>query len=101
MVGGSWSQRPSCRKPDAAAAFCELQLAAQMVSHFIADHHRELEAGRRTVVCAGGRRRRENCAFRKGTREHLRTSLRKCGIPERDEQVVGKISDAVSIPKEV
>jgi hypothetical protein len=35
------------------------------------------------------------------TGRQLRTLFRKRGIPERDEQVVGKIPDAVSISEEV
>ena len=46
-------------------------------------------------------RSRENCAFRESTCEYLRTSFWKCGIPERDEQVVGKVPNAVSISEEV
>jgi hypothetical protein len=105
LVQNLWSveagPRERRRKPDAAAAFRELQLAAQMVSHFVAYHHRKLETGRRTVARPRGWRSRKNCAFRKSTCECLRTIFRKCGIPERDEQVVGKVPDAVSISEKV
>jgi hypothetical protein len=52
---------------------------------------------------AGPRRWRspENCAFRENTCEYLRAVFRKRGILERDEQVVGKVPDAVSISEEV
>src|SRR5580698_4602098 len=51
--------------------------------------------------CASGWRRWKDCSLRKASLERLYPMFSKRGAPRRYNKLVDKISDAVSVPKEV
>jgi hypothetical protein len=101
ILGGRTFRATRC-KSNAAAALRELQHAAWVVSNVFAHNHLELRSKvQYQMDSPNGRRSRKDSSLRKASREHLCAVFSKRGAPGRFDKLVRKISDAVSIPKEM